>query len=209
MRGKPLTSLFISVFLFLPTQAVESQIRSFGQTPCQLLIEPHPPRSSAMQVVSRHWQSSQKWMHILQYLLILQVKLWWVRKQLIISSSTCPVLVFDFWSALGKNLSAPRTVLFNFPLFMFPLPCVRFLHLPLWENSLGFESIPSLIISEVCVKGRDHKYLCACAFRKRFLEKSTASCWKPGSEPDFPPELKKKRKKRWSTTNGSFDVTAL
>ncbi|RXM34315.1 Lipopolysaccharide-responsive and beige-like anchor protein [Acipenser ruthenus] len=30
--------------------AVEAQIRSFGQTPCQLLIEPHPPRSSAMQV---------------------------------------------------------------------------------------------------------------------------------------------------------------
>nr|XP_020447361.1 lipopolysaccharide-responsive and beige-like anchor protein isoform X3 [Monopterus albus] len=31
-------------------EAVESQIRSFGQTPCQLLIEPHTPRSSAMQV---------------------------------------------------------------------------------------------------------------------------------------------------------------
>uniref|UniRef100_A0A8C3IW40 LPS responsive beige-like anchor protein n=1 Tax=Chrysemys picta bellii TaxID=8478 RepID=A0A8C3IW40_CHRPI len=31
-------------------QAVEAQIRSFGQTPSQLLIEPHPPRSSAMQV---------------------------------------------------------------------------------------------------------------------------------------------------------------
>ncbi|XP_055014161.1 LOW QUALITY PROTEIN: lipopolysaccharide-responsive and beige-like anchor protein [Boleophthalmus pectinirostris] len=31
-------------------EAVESQIRSFGQTPGQLLIEPHPPRSSAMQV---------------------------------------------------------------------------------------------------------------------------------------------------------------
>uniref|UniRef100_A0A8C2I3X0 LPS responsive beige-like anchor protein n=1 Tax=Cyprinus carpio TaxID=7962 RepID=A0A8C2I3X0_CYPCA len=31
-------------------EAVESQIRGFGQTPCQLLIEPHPPRSSAMQV---------------------------------------------------------------------------------------------------------------------------------------------------------------
>uniref|UniRef100_A0A8C4RYR9 LPS responsive beige-like anchor protein n=1 Tax=Erpetoichthys calabaricus TaxID=27687 RepID=A0A8C4RYR9_ERPCA len=30
-------------------EAVEAQIRSFGQTPCQLLIEPHPPRSSAMQ----------------------------------------------------------------------------------------------------------------------------------------------------------------
>uniref|UniRef100_A0A8C1JRN3 Neurobeachin n=1 Tax=Cyprinus carpio TaxID=7962 RepID=A0A8C1JRN3_CYPCA len=30
-------------------EAVESQIRGFGQTPCQLLIEPHPPRSSAMQ----------------------------------------------------------------------------------------------------------------------------------------------------------------
>ncbi|KPP80347.1 hypothetical protein Z043_100011 [Scleropages formosus] len=33
-----------------PHQAVEAQIRSFGQTPCQVLIEPHPPRSSAMQV---------------------------------------------------------------------------------------------------------------------------------------------------------------
>ncbi|XP_053533643.1 lipopolysaccharide-responsive and beige-like anchor protein [Ictalurus punctatus] len=31
-------------------EAVESQIRSFGQTPSQLLIEPHPPRSSAMQM---------------------------------------------------------------------------------------------------------------------------------------------------------------
>ncbi|KAM9819383.1 lipopolysaccharide-responsive and beige-like anchor protein isoform 2-T2 [Syngnathus typhle] len=31
-------------------EAVESQIQSFGQTPCQLLIEPHTPRSSAMQV---------------------------------------------------------------------------------------------------------------------------------------------------------------
>lgn len=41
----------VSTLLLLP-QAVESQIRSFGQTPSQLLIEPHPPRSSAMQVVS-------------------------------------------------------------------------------------------------------------------------------------------------------------
>ncbi|CAJ1065088.1 neurobeachin [Xyrichtys novacula] len=29
-------------------EATEAQIRSFGQTPSQLLIEPHPPRSSAM-----------------------------------------------------------------------------------------------------------------------------------------------------------------
>ncbi|KAK1792126.1 hypothetical protein P4O66_001902 [Electrophorus voltai] len=37
-------------------KAVESQIRSFGQTPCKLLIEPHPPRSSAMQVsLSPSW----------------------------------------------------------------------------------------------------------------------------------------------------------
>uniref|UniRef100_A0A8B9HVA1 LPS-responsive vesicle trafficking, beach and anchor containing n=1 Tax=Astyanax mexicanus TaxID=7994 RepID=A0A8B9HVA1_ASTMX len=35
-------------------EAVESQIRSFGQTPCQLLIEPHSPRSSAMQVTLEH-----------------------------------------------------------------------------------------------------------------------------------------------------------
>ncbi|XP_036372416.1 lipopolysaccharide-responsive and beige-like anchor protein [Megalops cyprinoides] len=31
-------------------EAIEAQIQSCGQTPCQLLIEPHPPRSSAMQV---------------------------------------------------------------------------------------------------------------------------------------------------------------
>ncbi|KAI2668565.1 Lipopolysaccharide-responsive and beige-like anchor protein [Labeo rohita] len=46
--------LFISATVTLTlclSQAVESQIRSFGQTPCQLLIEPHPPRSSAMQVL--------------------------------------------------------------------------------------------------------------------------------------------------------------
>ncbi|XP_035708538.1 neurobeachin isoform X2 [Folsomia candida] len=29
-------------------EAIENQIRSFGQTPSQLLMEPHPPRSSAM-----------------------------------------------------------------------------------------------------------------------------------------------------------------
>jgi len=32
-------------------EAVEDQIRSFGQTPSQLLAEPHPPRSSAMHLV--------------------------------------------------------------------------------------------------------------------------------------------------------------
>uniref|UniRef100_A0A803TLZ6 LPS responsive beige-like anchor protein n=1 Tax=Anolis carolinensis TaxID=28377 RepID=A0A803TLZ6_ANOCA len=37
-------------FVRLNRLAVEAQIRSFGQTPSQLLIEPHPPRSSAMQV---------------------------------------------------------------------------------------------------------------------------------------------------------------
>lgn len=33
--------------------AIENQIRNFGQTPSQLLMEPHPPRSSAMHLVSR------------------------------------------------------------------------------------------------------------------------------------------------------------
>eukprot|EP00064_Thunnus_orientalis_P000008 superscaffoldBa00000001_g8 len=32
-------------------EATEAQIQSFGQTPSQLLIEPHPPRSSAMHLV--------------------------------------------------------------------------------------------------------------------------------------------------------------
>lgn len=34
-------------------EAIENQIRNFGQTPSQLLMEPHPPRSSAMHLVSR------------------------------------------------------------------------------------------------------------------------------------------------------------
>uniref|UniRef100_A0A8C0QF04 LPS responsive beige-like anchor protein n=1 Tax=Canis lupus familiaris TaxID=9615 RepID=A0A8C0QF04_CANLF len=37
-------------FVRINRLAVEAQIRSFGQTPSQLLIEPHPPRGSAMQV---------------------------------------------------------------------------------------------------------------------------------------------------------------
>lgn len=32
-------------------EAIEDQIRNFGQTPSQLLMEPHPPRSSAMHLV--------------------------------------------------------------------------------------------------------------------------------------------------------------
>ena len=32
-------------------EAVENQIKNFGQTPSQLLMEPHPPRSSAMHLV--------------------------------------------------------------------------------------------------------------------------------------------------------------
>lgn len=31
-------------------QAIESQIKNFGQTPCQLLTEPHPPRNSPMSI---------------------------------------------------------------------------------------------------------------------------------------------------------------
>lgn len=33
-------------------EAIENQIRCFGQTPSQLLMEPHLPRSSAMHIVS-------------------------------------------------------------------------------------------------------------------------------------------------------------
>ena len=45
--------LFIYFFLIhFYLQAIENQIRSFGQTPSQLLMEPHPPRSSAMHLVN-------------------------------------------------------------------------------------------------------------------------------------------------------------
>ncbi|XP_047370718.1 neurobeachin isoform X4 [Vespa velutina] len=40
-------------------EAIENQIRNFGQTPSQLLMEPHPPRSSAMHL-DTFWSSSTK-----------------------------------------------------------------------------------------------------------------------------------------------------
>lgn len=48
----PWCILLLTVPLLCP-QAMEAQIQNFGQTPSQLLIEPHPPRSSAMHLV-RH-----------------------------------------------------------------------------------------------------------------------------------------------------------
>lgn len=35
--------------------AIEDQIRSFGQTPAQLLSEPHPPRASTMHLGDRRY----------------------------------------------------------------------------------------------------------------------------------------------------------
>ncbi|KAJ8949537.1 hypothetical protein NQ318_005099 [Aromia moschata] len=43
----------------LMREAIENQIRNFGQTPSQLLMEPHPPRSSAM--------------HLLQWNIVLEI----------------------------------------------------------------------------------------------------------------------------------------
>nr|XP_050869506.1 neurobeachin isoform X3 [Vespula vulgaris] len=40
-------------------EAIENQIRNFGQTPSQLLMEPHPPRSSAMHL-DTFWTPSTK-----------------------------------------------------------------------------------------------------------------------------------------------------
>ena len=40
-------------------EAIEGQIRNFGQTPSQLLMEPHPPRSSAMHLVSQLYSEVQ------------------------------------------------------------------------------------------------------------------------------------------------------
>jgi hypothetical protein len=45
--------ILIMTVTLLALQAMEAQIQNFGQTPSQLLIEPHPPRSSAMHLV-RH-----------------------------------------------------------------------------------------------------------------------------------------------------------
>lgn len=50
--------LFSFSLLFEPCalwpQLIETQIQACGQVPSQLLIEPHPPRSSAMHLVRMH-----------------------------------------------------------------------------------------------------------------------------------------------------------
>ena len=63
----------------LMREAIENQIRHFGQTPSQLLMEPHPPRSSALHLspmmfsplpddVSRPTVCLQKiWLHFYYY----------------------------------------------------------------------------------------------------------------------------------------------
>ncbi|XP_052674845.1 neurobeachin-like isoform X3 [Crassostrea angulata] len=40
-------------------EAIENQIKSFGQTPTQLLAEPHPPRSSLMHLMSERYQENK------------------------------------------------------------------------------------------------------------------------------------------------------
>ncbi|KAK6172415.1 hypothetical protein SNE40_016068 [Patella caerulea] len=41
-------------------EAIENQIRSFGQTPAQLLAEPHPPRSSVMHLLTEKYIERKK-----------------------------------------------------------------------------------------------------------------------------------------------------
>lgn len=59
-------------------EAVENQIRSFGQTPSQLLMEPHPPRCSAMHLVRTQLSSRlkkivlQKFFYLLDFFFFFQ-----------------------------------------------------------------------------------------------------------------------------------------
>ncbi|XP_052226575.1 neurobeachin-like isoform X2 [Dreissena polymorpha] len=41
-------------------EAIENQIRSFGQTPTQLLAEPHPPRSSVMHLLTQNYSKENR-----------------------------------------------------------------------------------------------------------------------------------------------------
>ncbi|XP_033742933.1 neurobeachin-like isoform X3 [Pecten maximus] len=44
-------------------EAIENQIRSFGQTPTQLLTEPHPPRSSVMHLATEKYKKTRSIIH--------------------------------------------------------------------------------------------------------------------------------------------------
>ncbi|XP_021348368.1 neurobeachin-like isoform X2 [Mizuhopecten yessoensis] len=44
-------------------EAIENQIRSFGQTPTQLLTEPHPPRSSVMHLATEKYKKTRSILH--------------------------------------------------------------------------------------------------------------------------------------------------
>jgi len=76
------------------------------------------------------------------------------------------------------------------------------------KYSLGFEIIPSLIISEVCVKGEITSVYVHVRLVRGFKEKGKASCWKPGFGPDFPPELETAEIRKRAVSRSS-EVMAL
>uniref|UniRef100_A0A8C5LHT8 Neurobeachin like 1 n=1 Tax=Jaculus jaculus TaxID=51337 RepID=A0A8C5LHT8_JACJA len=49
-------------------KALEGMINNFGQTPCQLLKEPHPPRLSAEEAVQKQTRADTSTLNIFQYL---------------------------------------------------------------------------------------------------------------------------------------------
>ncbi|XP_006862088.1 PREDICTED: neurobeachin-like protein 1 [Chrysochloris asiatica] len=49
-------------------KALEGMINNFGQTPCQLLKEPHPPRLSAEEAVQKHTRTDTSTLNLFQHL---------------------------------------------------------------------------------------------------------------------------------------------
>lgn len=92
-------------------QAVEAQIRSFGQTPSQLLIEPHPPRGSAMQAVSAFHtplaSSSTRSPDLYQSLTIHEVLYHAWAHSFTVSACLQPASAVTFSLESGESRSAP------------------------------------------------------------------------------------------------------
>nr|XP_061811916.1 neurobeachin-like [Nerophis lumbriciformis] len=116
----------------LTREATEAQIRSFGQTPSHLLIEPHPPRSSAMHLcylfsMLVHPQSPLMFKDQLQQDVIMVLKFPSNSPVTHVAANTLP------------HLAVPAVV---------TVTCSRLFAVNRWHNTLGLRGAPGYSLEQ-------------------------------------------------------------
>nr|CAD7397409.1 unnamed protein product [Timema poppensis] len=173
-------------------EAIENQIRNFGQTPSQLLMEPHPPRSSAMHLWILHPLQSPMMFSSIPDDVCMTMKFVSNSPVCHISANTYPQLplpsvvtvttsqqfAVNRWNSTyaatvqsPSYAETPQTPTANLPLSMDPILC-EYRHLATGNNSnptlrrhLGDNFSQKLRIRSNCfVTTVDSRFLVACGF---------------------------------------------